>query len=61
LAGSGPPWSDQRRGHIHVRDWSGREGRVALIHEYLHLAFAAHPRGQDEAYIEQLAQALADS
>ncbi|MFM2065513.1 MAG: hypothetical protein RLZZ584_422, partial [Pseudomonadota bacterium] len=33
LAGSGPPWSDQRRGHIHVRDWSGREGRVALIHE----------------------------
>jgi uncharacterized protein YfaQ (DUF2300 family) len=61
LVGGGPPWSDQRRGQIHVRDWTSREGRVALIHEYLHLALAGHPSGQDEATIEQLAQALADS
>jgi uncharacterized protein YfaQ (DUF2300 family) len=44
-----------------VREWLSREGRVTLIHEYLHLAFRDHPRGQDEAYIEHLAQRLADS
>jgi len=32
-----------------------------LIHEYLHLVFRAHPNGQDESFIEQLAQRLADS
>lgn len=57
----GTPHSDQRRLEIRVREWLSREGRVTLIHEYLHLAFRDHPRGQDEAYIEQLAQRLADS
>ena len=57
----GTPHSDQRRLEIRVREWLSREGRVTLIHEYLHLAFRDHPRGLDEAYIEQLAQRLADS
>mgnify|MGYP003340031676 CR=1 FL=1 len=57
----GIPHSDQRRLEIRVRDWASREGRVTLIHEYLHLVFRAHPNGQDESFIEQLAQRLADS
>jgi uncharacterized protein YfaQ (DUF2300 family) len=56
----GMPHSDQRRLVIRVREWASREGRVTLIHEYLHLAFRHHPRGQDEAFIEPLAQRLAD-
>ncbi|MES2186258.1 MAG: DUF2300 domain-containing protein [Pseudomonadota bacterium] len=57
----GVPHSDQRRLVIRVREWQSREGRVTLIHEYLHLAFRNHPHGQDETFIEQLAQQLADS
>ncbi|MEO6281476.1 DUF2300 domain-containing protein [Roseateles sp.] len=58
---SGTPHSDQRRLVIRVREWASREGRVTLIHEYLHLAFRHHPVGRDEAAIERLAQRLADS
>lgn len=57
----GVPHSDQRRLVIRVREWHSREGRVSLIHEYLHLAFRDHPHGQDETFIERLAQQLADS
>jgi uncharacterized protein YfaQ (DUF2300 family) len=58
---SGPtPHSDQRRLIIRVREWQTREGRVTLIHEYLHLAFRDHPNGRNEAFVEQLAQKLAD-
>lgn len=57
----GLPHADQRRLRIHLREWFSREGRVTLIHEYLHLAFRHHPNGQDEVFIEQLAQQLADS
>ncbi len=57
----GVPHADQRRLRIHLREWLSREGRVTLIHEYLHLAFRHHPRGQDEAFVERLAQALADT
>jgi hypothetical protein len=57
----GVPHSDQRRLVIRVREWHSREGRVSLIHEYLHLAFRDHPHGQDEIFIERLAQQLADS
>jgi uncharacterized protein YfaQ (DUF2300 family) len=56
----GVPHADARRLRIHLREWRSREGRVTLIHEYLHLAFRHHPRGQDEADLERLAQALAD-
>lgn len=57
----GLPHSDQRRMVIRVREWQTHEGRVTLIHEYLHLAFRDHPHGQDELFIERLAQQLADS
>lgn len=57
----GTPHSDQRLLVIRIREWFTREGRVTLIHEYLHLAFRHHPSGRDEGFIEQLAQRLADS
>ena len=57
----GVPHADLRRGRIYVCEWTSRDGRVSLIHEYLHLAFRRHPNGRDEAYIERLAQQLADS
>jgi uncharacterized protein YfaQ (DUF2300 family) len=57
----GTPHADLRRSRIWLREWQTREGRVTLIHEYLHLAFRRHPRSQDEADIERLAQQLADT
>ncbi len=56
----GAPHADQRRNLIRIREFQSREGRVTLIHEYLHLAFRFHPKGQDEAFVEQWAQRLAD-
>lgn len=56
----GTPHSDQRRQVIRLREWHSREGRVTLIHEYLHLSFRDHPNGRNEEFIEQLAQRLAD-
>ncbi|HEX5685498.1 MAG TPA: DUF2300 domain-containing protein [Ideonella sp.] len=57
----GVPHADLRRGRVYIREWTSRDGRVTLIHEYLHLAFRRHPNGRDEAYIERLAQQLVDS
>jgi uncharacterized protein YfaQ (DUF2300 family) len=59
LAG-GPPYSEQSRNRIFVRALSTREDRITLAHEFLHLGLAAHPRGQDEAWVEQLARRLID-
>lgn len=56
----GTPHADLRRSRVWLREWQTRDGRVTLIHEYLHLAFRSHPRGQDENDIERLAQQLAD-
>jgi len=56
----GSPHADQRRSLIRIREWRSREGRVTLLHEYLHLAFRHHPRGQDEHFVEAWAQRLAD-
>jgi uncharacterized protein YfaQ (DUF2300 family) len=57
----GAPHSDMRRLQIRLREWHSREGRVTLVHEYLHLAFRHHPRGADEAFVERLAQQLVDA
>lgn len=57
----GAPHSDMRRLQIRLREWQSREGRVTLVHEYLHLAFRHHPRGADEAFVERLAQQLVDA
>ena len=52
------PYADQQRQRIFVRGLFSLQDRLDLTHEYLHLAFAAHPNGQDEAYIETLARTL---
>ncbi|HSC84662.1 MAG TPA: DUF2300 domain-containing protein [Pseudomonas sp.] len=55
---SGNPYVDRERRRIHVRGLLSLQDRLDLTHEYLHLAFEAHPNGQDEAYIESLARHL---
>ena len=57
----GTPHSDQRLLQIRVREWFTQDGRVTLVHEYLHLAFRHHPNGQDEDFVERLARQLVDS
>lgn len=54
----GRPFVDRARQRIHVRGLISQQDRLDLTHEYLHLAFAAHPRGQDENYIEALTRRL---
>ncbi len=57
----GVPHSDQRLLQIRVREWFTQDGRVTLVHEYLHLAFRHHPRGQDDDFVERLARHLVES
>jgi uncharacterized protein YfaQ (DUF2300 family) len=54
----GYPHADLERGRIHAPGLEGREARLTLAHEYLHLAFRHHPRGLDENYIEATARRL---
>ncbi len=58
LLKQGRPYADKQQLRIYVRPSTNQEGRIALTHEYLHLAFAHHPSGEDETYIEQLARSL---
>jgi uncharacterized protein YfaQ (DUF2300 family) len=55
---SGNPHVDRERRRIYVRGLQSLQDRLDLTHEYLHLAFDAHPSGQDETYIEGLARHL---
>ncbi|MHA7848611.1 DUF2300 domain-containing protein [Serratia sp. D1N4] len=55
---SGKPHVDRMYSRIYVRDLYSLQDRLDLAHEYLHLAFAAHPSGQDEEFVEQLARHL---
>ncbi|NWA02882.1 DUF2300 domain-containing protein [Pseudomonas gingeri] len=54
----GRPYVDRERQRIYVRGVLTQQDRLDLTHEYLHLAFEAHPNGQDEDYIEGLARHL---
>ena len=54
----GNPYSDLTRQRIYVRGLQSLNQRITLAHEYLHLAFAAYPSGQDEHYIEHWARRL---
>lgn len=54
----GRPYVDRERQRIYVRGVQSLQDRLDLTHEYLHLAFEAHPNGQDETYIEGLARHL---
>ncbi|WP_409298291.1 DUF2300 domain-containing protein [Pseudomonas sp. KCJK8993] len=56
--GFGRPYVDRERQRIYVRGVLSLQDRLDLTHEYLHLAFEAHPNGQDETYIEGLARHL---
>lgn len=58
LLSFGNPYSDMSRQRIYVRGLNSLNNRITLAHEYLHLAFAAYPSGQDENYIEQWARRL---
>ena len=57
---SGMPFSEQSRNRVFVRGLTTREDRITLAHEFLHLGLRNHPRGQDEALVEQLARRLVD-
>jgi uncharacterized protein YfaQ (DUF2300 family) len=57
-ASTGRPYADAGRNRIHIRGLRTDDDRIALLHEYLHLAFARHPRRQDEAFIERTARKL---
>ncbi|SEM95729.1 DUF2300 domain-containing protein YfaQ [Pseudomonas sp. ok272] len=54
----GRPYVDRERQRLYVRGVLSLQDRLDLTHEYLHLAFSAHPNGQDETYIEGLARHL---
>jgi len=54
----GRPYVDRERQRIYVRGVLTLQDRLDLTHEYLHLAFEAHPNGQDENYVEGLARHL---
>lgn len=56
--GHGSPYVDRSRLRIYVRGVRSRNDRVTLAHEYVHLGFQLHPRGDDEAFVEQTALAL---
>ncbi len=49
---------DRSQRRIYVRNLLSLQDRLDLTHEYLHLAFEAHPGGQDEHYVESLARHL---
>jgi len=54
----GRPYADARRNRLYIHRLASEDDRIALAHEYLHLAFAHHPRGQDETFIEAMARKL---
>jgi uncharacterized protein YfaQ (DUF2300 family) len=54
----GNPYADAARQRMYVRGVRTPDERIAIAHEYLHLAFRFHPRGADETFVERLARRL---
>nr|WP_329601752.1 DUF2300 domain-containing protein [Paraburkholderia antibiotica] len=54
----GRPYADAQRNRVYVYRLVSEEDRIALAHEYVHLAFQHHPRGLDEAFVERTARTL---
>ncbi|MFM0739553.1 DUF2300 domain-containing protein [Paraburkholderia xenovorans] len=54
----GRPYADAQRNRVYVYRLQTEEDRIALAHEYIHLAFQHHPRGLDEAFVERTARTL---
>ena len=57
-ATTGRPYADAGRNRVYIYRLDTEEDRIALTHEYLHLAFEHHPRGVDEAFVERTARWL---
>jgi len=57
-ATTGRPYADAARNRVYIYRLDTEEDRIALTHEYLHLAFEHHPRGVDETFIEHTARQL---
>ena len=55
---AGRPRTEYERMRIYAMAPDTQEARVTLAHEYLHVAFAHHPSGRAEAYVERLAREL---
>lgn len=55
---AGRPFADRARQRVHIRGLRSQQDQLDLTHEYLHLAFEAHPHGQDEDFIEAWARRL---
>jgi uncharacterized protein YfaQ (DUF2300 family) len=54
----GRPYADAQRNRLYVYRLQTEEDRIALAHEYIHLAFQHHPRGLDESFVERTARTL---
>ena len=54
----GRPYADAQRNRVYVYRLQSEEDRIALAHEYVHLAFQHHPRGLDEDFVERTARVL---
>ncbi|MBK3779277.1 DUF2300 domain-containing protein [Paraburkholderia aspalathi] len=54
----GRPYADAQRNRVYVYRLQSEEDRIALAHEYIHLAFQHHPRGLDEDFVERTARTL---
>ncbi len=55
---AGRPHARAGTQRIDVSGFQTLEERIAIAHEYLHLAFARHPNSRDEDFIESLARRL---
>lgn len=54
----GTPYADVAANRVYIRQFKTETDQIVLAHEYMHLLFAQHPNGGNEAYVEALAQRL---
>lgn len=54
----GNPYADLGRGRIYATGVATASERLTIAHEFLHFGLINHPRGRDEAYVEQTARIL---
>jgi uncharacterized protein YfaQ (DUF2300 family) len=52
----GRPYANAQRNRLYIHRLQTEDDRIALAHEYVHLAFQHHPRRQDEAFVERTAR-----
>ncbi|WP_035054654.1 DUF2300 domain-containing protein [Andreprevotia chitinilytica] len=60
LISHGRPFADKVLQRVYVRPLTSLDAQITLAHEYLHLAFAHHPHGDDEVWVESLARQLVE-